>query len=85
MFIRLKPRSQRALSADEIIQELRPKVSQVPGIMMFMQNLPPIRIGGQLTKSQYQFTLRVRTRMNSIEQFAHGAGKQEQAFPNSRM
>ena len=22
-----------------------------------MQNLPPIRIGGQLTKSQYQFTL----------------------------
>jgi HAE1 family hydrophobic/amphiphilic exporter-1 len=25
--------------------------------MMFMQNLPAIRIGGQLTKSQYQFTL----------------------------
>ena len=24
---------------------------------MFMQNLPSIRIGGQLTKSQYQFTL----------------------------
>ena len=57
MFMRLKPRSERKLSADEIIQELRPKVSQVPGIMMFMQNLPAIRIGGQLTKSQYQFTL----------------------------
>ena len=57
MFIRLKPRSERDLSADEIIQELRPKVSQVPGIQMFMQNLPAIRIGGQLTKSQYQFTL----------------------------
>ncbi len=57
MFMRLKPRSERTLSADEIIQELRPKVSQVPGIMMFMQNLPSIRIGGQLTKSQYQFTL----------------------------
>jgi HAE1 family hydrophobic/amphiphilic exporter-1 len=57
MFMRLKPRSERKLSADEIIQELRPKVSQVPGIMMFMQNLPSIRIGGQLTKSQYQFTL----------------------------
>ncbi len=57
MFMRLKPRSERELSADEIIQELRPKVSQVPGIMMFMQNLPAIRIGGQLTKSQYQFTL----------------------------
>ncbi len=57
MFMRLKPRSERELSADEIIQELRMKVSQVPGIMMFMQNLPAIRIGGTLTKSQYQFTL----------------------------
>ena len=57
IFIRLKPRGERKLSADEIIQELRPKVSQVPGIQMFMQNLPSIRIGGQLTKSQYQFTL----------------------------
>jgi HAE1 family hydrophobic/amphiphilic exporter-1 len=57
MFIRLKPRSERRLSADEIIQEFRRKVSQVPGIQMFMQNLPPIRIGGRLTKSEYQFTL----------------------------
>jgi HAE1 family hydrophobic/amphiphilic exporter-1 len=57
IFMRLKPRSERELSADEIIQELRLKVLQVPGIMMFMQNLPAIRIGGQLTKSQYQFTL----------------------------
>ena len=32
MFMRLKPRRERNLSADEIIQELRPKVSQVPGI-----------------------------------------------------
>ncbi|MBI5407302.1 MAG: efflux RND transporter permease subunit [Nitrospirae bacterium] len=57
MFIRLKPRSKRPLSADEIIQELRPKLSTVPGIRIFMQNLPPIRIGGQLTKSQYQLAL----------------------------
>ncbi|MCG2721282.1 MAG: efflux RND transporter permease subunit, partial [Thermodesulfovibrionales bacterium] len=35
----------------------RPKVMQVPGIMMFLQNPPPVRIGGQLTKAQYQFTL----------------------------
>ena len=57
MFMRLKPRSERKLSADEIIQELRPKVAQVPGIGMYMQNLPAIRIGGSLTKSPYQFTL----------------------------
>jgi HAE1 family hydrophobic/amphiphilic exporter-1 len=57
MFIRLKHRSERSLSADEIIQELRVKTAKVVGIQMFMQNLPPIRIGGMLTKSQYQFTL----------------------------
>jgi len=57
IFMRLKPRKERRLSADEIIQELRQKVSRVTGIRMFMQNLPPIRIGGVLTKSQYQFTL----------------------------
>ncbi len=57
IFMRLKSHRQRKLSADEIIQELRPKVSSVPGIQMFMQNLPSIRIGGQLTKSQYQYTL----------------------------
>jgi HAE1 family hydrophobic/amphiphilic exporter-1 len=57
IFMRLKPRKQRKLSADEIIQELKPKFAKVPGIGVFMQNLPPIRIGGQLTKSMYQFTL----------------------------
>jgi HAE1 family hydrophobic/amphiphilic exporter-1 len=56
IFIRLKPRDTRP-SADDIIQELRPKFAKIPGIMVFMQNLPPIRIGGVLTKSQYQYTL----------------------------
>jgi len=42
---------------DEVIQQLRPKLAVVPGLRAFMQNLPPIRIGGQLTKSLYQFTL----------------------------
>jgi len=57
MFIRLKPRSERELSVDEVIQQLRPKLAQVPGIAAYMQNPPPIRIGGRMTKSQYQYTL----------------------------
>ncbi len=57
LFIRLKPRSQRNLSVDQWIQQMRPKLAQVPGIRVFMQNLPPIQIGGQLSKSQYQMTL----------------------------
>jgi HAE1 family hydrophobic/amphiphilic exporter-1 len=56
LFMRLKPRNTRP-HVDEVIQQLRPKLAVVPGIRAFMQNLPPIRIGGQLTKSLYQFTL----------------------------
>ncbi len=57
MFMKLKPRSERKLNADQIIQKLRPKVMTVPGIMMFMQNPPPIRLEATLAKAQYQFVL----------------------------
>src|SRR3972149_4941734 len=57
IFIRLKPRSERSLSADEVIQELRPKLSAVPGIRVSLQNPPVIRVGGRLSRSLYQFTL----------------------------
>jgi HAE1 family hydrophobic/amphiphilic exporter-1 len=56
-FLHLKPRPPRELNVDEVIQELRPKLAQIPGISVYMQNPPPIRIGGQLTKSLYQLTL----------------------------
>jgi HAE1 family hydrophobic/amphiphilic exporter-1 len=56
LFIRLIPRNQRP-GVEEIIQDLRPKLATVPGIRAFMQNLPPIRLGGMLTKSLYQLTL----------------------------
>ena len=57
MFIRLKPREERKLSADEVIQELRPKLSAVPGVRVSLQNPPIIRIGGRLSRSVYQYTL----------------------------
>jgi HAE1 family hydrophobic/amphiphilic exporter-1 len=57
LMITLKPRSERGLNADQVIQELRPKLAKIPGIQVFLQNPPPIRIGGQMTKSQYQISL----------------------------
>ena len=45
------------MSADQVIQELRGKLSGLPGINIFLQNPPSIRIGGRLSKSQYQYTL----------------------------
>src|SRR5262249_22695337 len=57
MFIRLKPRMHRKLSADQVIRELSPKLATVPGIRVYLQNPPPVRIGARNAKSQYQFTL----------------------------
>jgi HAE1 family hydrophobic/amphiphilic exporter-1 len=42
---------------DEVIEEFREKFSAVAGINAYMQNLPPIQVGGQITKSQYQLAL----------------------------
>jgi len=53
----LQPRDQRTLTADQVIQALRPKLSRIPGINVFLSNPPAIRIGGMMTRSQYQFTL----------------------------
>ena len=45
------------MNADGVIQELRAKLAQVPGINVFMQNPPLIRVGGRLTKALYQYSL----------------------------
>jgi HAE1 family hydrophobic/amphiphilic exporter-1 len=56
-FASMKPRSERKLSVDQIIEELRPKVSTIPGVMVFLQNPPPITVSGQYSTSVYQMTL----------------------------
>jgi len=56
-FAGMKPRSERRLSVDQIIEELRPKVMAVPGLFTFMQNPPPITVSGQNSASVYQLTL----------------------------
>jgi len=56
IFVRLKPYKDR-LPADQIIQKLRPKLTAIPGMKVYLQNLPLIRIGGKLTKSEFQYTL----------------------------
>ena len=70
MFIRLKPRHQRKLSAEQVIQTLRPKLAVVPGINVYLQNPPPIRIGGQSTAAQYQYTLQD----TDLEELYHWTG-----------
>jgi HAE1 family hydrophobic/amphiphilic exporter-1 len=55
--ITLKPYKDRK-PADQVVRELRPKVSNILGAKVFVQNIPAIRIGGAITKSPYQYVVR---------------------------
>ncbi|HEY6274127.1 MAG TPA: efflux RND transporter permease subunit [Terriglobales bacterium] len=59
MFFHLKDVKDRPhkISADQIIEELRPKLAEVQGVMVFLQVPPTINVGGHLTNAQYQYTL----------------------------
>jgi hydrophobic/amphiphilic exporter-1 (mainly G- bacteria), HAE1 family len=55
--VELVPRNQRKLTADQVIEELRPKLNAVPGVRAFLTNPPVINLGGRQARAQYQFTL----------------------------
>jgi HAE1 family hydrophobic/amphiphilic exporter-1 len=53
----VRPLFEHHMGIADIMAELQPKLDRVPGVRVFLQNPPSIRIGGHVTKSQYQFTL----------------------------
>jgi len=55
--VHLKPRGDRKELATDIIAKLRPEIAQVVGMDVYMQNPPTVRIGGQVSKSLYQFSM----------------------------
>jgi hydrophobe/amphiphile efflux-1 (HAE1) family protein len=57
VFMQLKPKPGRKLTADEVIGELRPRLAQVPGINLFLQSVQDVRVGGRIARTQYQYTL----------------------------
>ena len=58
--IRLKPRAQRKATPEQVMDELRPLVNQIPGVRTYFQNPPLVRIGGQQSRSLYQYTLQAQ-------------------------
>ena len=55
-FIKLHDRHERE-HVDVVVQQLRGQLSRVPELRVFLVNPPPIRIGAQQSRAQYQFTL----------------------------
>jgi multidrug efflux pump len=57
VFMSLKPKEQRHLTADQVIARLRGKLARVPGAALFLQPVQDLRIGGRPGNAQYQYTL----------------------------
>jgi HAE1 family hydrophobic/amphiphilic exporter-1 len=57
MYMQLVPRTKRKLTSAQVVEELRPKVSNFPGIRVFMTLPPVIRIGTRFSKSSYELTV----------------------------
>jgi hydrophobic/amphiphilic exporter-1 (mainly G- bacteria), HAE1 family len=55
--LRLKPRAERRETPEEIIEDLKPQLNDLPGVRVYLQNPPLVRIGGQQSRSVYQYTL----------------------------
>jgi multidrug efflux pump len=57
VFMSLKPLAQRKVSADQIINRLRPKLAVVSGATLFLQAVQDVRMGGRQSAAQYQYTI----------------------------
>jgi HAE1 family hydrophobic/amphiphilic exporter-1 len=79
IFVALTPRNTRP-NADTVVQQLRGPLSRVSGIKAYVQNIPAIRIGGQITKSSYQYTLQ-GTDTSQLYQWAPRIEEKLQSLP----
>ncbi len=55
--VTLKPRSERDVSAQQVVDRLRPKLDKLPGASMYLRAGQDIRIGGRGSSAEYQYTL----------------------------
>ena len=56
-FIALKPWGQRRDTAQQVIARLRPQMGRLEGVQMFLSAGQDVRIGGRVSRTQYQYTL----------------------------
>ena len=57
IYLGLKPLDERRVSANQVIDRLRPKLVAVPGANTFLQAGQDLRIGGRASSAQFQYTI----------------------------
>jgi multidrug efflux pump len=59
VFVQLKDlRERKGVTADAVINRLRGRLARIPGATLYLQSVQDIRVGGRMSNSQYQYTLR---------------------------
>ena len=83
VFVSLKPRAQRSVTTDDVINRLRPRLGREPGATLYLQAQQDIRVGGRASNAQYQYTIqaddlnelrawepRIRQALNNLPELA---------------
>jgi multidrug efflux pump len=85
MFIALKPLDQRPdrVSADQVVNRLRRKLTSVPGATLFLQVQQDIQVGGRGSDAQYQYTLSDEN-LNELNSWAPQLQARMRAMPELR-
>ncbi|MFL5254000.1 MAG: multidrug efflux RND transporter permease subunit [Rhodopila sp.] len=84
MYIALRPWKERVGgSAQDYINRLRPKLTAIPGAVAFLQASQDIRVGGRLSKTEFQYTLQDAD-VDELFQWAPKVLKKLQTLPMVR-
>ncbi|QJR09780.1 Multidrug resistance protein MdtB [Usitatibacter rugosus] len=57
LLINLKPHAQRNISSAQLIEQLKPRLAKLEGIVLYMQPVQDLTIEDRVSRTQYQFTL----------------------------
>ena len=80
VFLYLRPRAKRTNTVDDVMRQVRPVLSTVPGVNLFLANPPPVTIGSNSTRSPYQIALQ----SSSLSELYHWAPALEEKLRGLR-
>jgi multidrug efflux pump len=84
VFAQLKDLTYRkGVTADMVINRLRGRLGRIPGATLYLQAVQDIRVGGRMSNSQYQYTLRADN-LNDLNYWSQQLLRQMRTLPDIR-
>lgn len=83
IFIALRPLAERGLDTDQVIARLRRATREVQGVALYMVPVQELRVGGRISKAQYQYTI-TGPDLGELETWASRLVERLKDFPDLR-